>query len=172
MRDRVRVRAGARAAVAADAARPRRQCAARWVVTRREILVAALLICIGCVQMAGDVFRVLPLKAFGAATHASPAPKVFTAQDGFETYANRFHLEWRDATGATQSLELTPETYAGISGPYNRRNVYGAVFSYAPVLEANPATRLMFRTVLRRGLCGSPSVLRSEEHTSELQSQS
>jgi hypothetical protein len=128
-------------------------------VTRREILVAALLICIGCVQMAGDVFRILPLKAFGAASHASPAPKVFTAQDGFETYANRFHLEWRDATGAKQSLELTAETYSGISGPYNRRNVYGAVFSYAPVLEANPVTRPMFRTVLRRGLCGSPSVL-------------
>jgi len=128
-------------------------------MTRREIAVAALLIGVGCVQMLGDVLRVAPVKAFGAATHASPAPKVFTAQDGFETYANRFFLEWRDAGGNRQSLELTPATYSAIAGPYNRRNVYGAVFSYAPVLDANPATQGMFRAVLRRGLCGSPSVL-------------
>jgi len=32
----------------------------------------------------------------------------------------------------------------GIGGPFNRRNVYGAVFAYAPVLEANPLTRPMF----------------------------
>ena len=128
-------------------------------MTGREIAVAAALISVGCVQMVGDVLRILPLKAFGAATGASPAPKVFTAQDGFETYANRFFLEWRDAAGSKQSLELTPATYSGIGGPYNRRNVYGAVFSYAPVLDANPLTRPMFRTVLNRGLCGSPSVL-------------
>src|SRR5882672_3820600 len=113
-------------------------------MTRRGFLTLLPLIGIGCMQMVGDVFHLPVVKAFGAATGASPAPKVFTAQDGFETYANRFFLEWRDAAGATQSLELTPQVYSGIGGPYNRRNVYGAVFSYAPVLEANPATRPMF----------------------------
>jgi hypothetical protein len=128
-------------------------------VTRREVLTAAALIGIGCAQMVGDVFRIPVLKALGAATGASPAPKVFTAQDGFETYANRFFLEWRDATGRERVLELTPEVYSGIKGPYNRRNVYGAVLSYAPVLDANPLTRPMFRAVLERAFCGTPSVL-------------
>lgn len=125
----------------------------------REVAIAGLLIGIGCAQMAGDVFGIQALKAFGAATGASPAPKVFTAQNGFETYANRFYLEWWDATGAKQALELTPEAYSSMRGPYNRRNVYGAVFSYAPVLDANPLTRPMFRTVLQRSFCGAQSVV-------------
>ena len=129
-------------------------------MTRREIIVAACLIAVGCLQMAGDALRIFPLKALGLATQASPAPKVFTAQDGFETYANRFFLEWHDKDGAQRSLELTPEVYASLAGPYNRRNVYGAMFSYAPVLDANPLTRPMFRTVLARSFCGSrPAVV-------------
>lgn len=122
---------------------------------RREVLAAGFLIVLGCLQMTGDLLRLPLLKAIGAASSASPAPKVFTAQDGFETYANRFFLEWRDAGGAPQVLELTPEVYASLRGPYNRRNVFGAVFSYAPVLDANPLTRPMFRAVLERAFCGS-----------------
>jgi hypothetical protein len=128
-------------------------------VTRREWVVAAVLILIGCAQMAGDVLRIPIAKALGAATGASPAPKVFTAQDGFETYANRFFLEWQDAAGNRRSIELTPEVYSSFRGPYNRRNVYGAVLSYAPVLDANPLTRPMFRSVLKRAFCGASSVL-------------
>lgn len=128
-------------------------------MTRRELAVAALLIGVGCAQMAGDVLRIPLLKALGAATGSSPAPKVFTAQDGFETYANRFYLEWQDATGVKQMLELTPQAYSGMRGPYNRRNVYGAVFSYAPVLDANPLTRPMFRAVLKQSFCGARPVI-------------
>lgn len=123
-------------------------------MTRRDFALAAALITVGCLQMVGDVLRIPLMKAIGAATSASPAPKVFTAQDGFETYANRFFLEWRDAGGEQKSLELTPEVYASLTGPYNRRNVFGAVFSYAPVLDANPLTRPMFRAVLARAFCG------------------
>jgi hypothetical protein len=127
-------------------------------MTAREWFVAAILLTIGCATMAGDILGIRPLKAFGLATAASPAPKVFTAQDGFETYANRFYLDWHDASGAQQTLELTPAIYAGLAGPYNRRNVYGAVFSYAPVLDANPITRPMFRRVLQRSFCGERPV--------------
>jgi hypothetical protein len=128
-------------------------------MTRRELLIATLLIAVGCAQMAGDVLGIPILKALGAATGASPAPRVFTAQDGFETYANRFFLDWEDAAGVRQVLEITPQVYSGVRGPYNRRNAYGAVFSYAPVLYSNPRTRSMFRTVLERSFCGTPSIL-------------
>lgn len=124
-------------------------------MSRREALVAAGLIAVGCLQMTGDVLGLRVVKAIGAATSASPAPKVFTAQEGFETYANRFFLEWRAADGQQHSLELTPEVYGSLAGPYNRRNVFGAVFSYAPVLDANPLTRPMFRKVLERSFCGA-----------------
>lgn len=124
----------------------------------RELAVAAALIGVGCAQMLGDVLNIPALKAIGAASGASPAPKVFTAQDGFETYANRFFLEWQDGSGANHVLELMPQFYRGVRGPYNRRNVYGAVFSYAPVLEANPLTRPMFETVMKRSFCGAQPV--------------
>lgn len=122
-------------------------------MTRREIAVGSLLIALGCATMVGDVFGLGALRAFGLATAASPAPKVFTAQDGFETYANRFYLIWYDAAGTEQRTELTPAVYAALKGPYNRRNVYGAVVSYAPVLDANPVVRPMFRSALVRSFC-------------------
>lgn len=128
-------------------------------MNRREWAVAAVLVAVGCAQMVGDVLGIPFLKALGAATGASPAPKVFTAQEGFETYANRFFLEWQDAAGKRQALELTPDVYSSFRGPYNRRNVYGAVLSYAPVLDANPLTRPMFRTVLARSFCAASPVL-------------
>lgn len=122
-------------------------------MTLRERVVAAALIALGCATMVGDVLGIPSLKALGLASAASPAPKVFTAQGGFETYANRFYLEWHDGAGVLQRTELTPAIYAGLAGPYNRRNVYGAIFSYAPVLDANPATRPMFRSMLERSFC-------------------
>lgn len=128
-------------------------------MTRRDLLIAGLLIGVGCMQMVGDILGFPVIKALGAATGASPAPKVFTAQNGFETYANRFYLEWHDASAKEHVLELTPESYSGVTGPYNRRNVYGAVISYAPVLESNPLTRLMFRTVLTRSFCGKQPII-------------
>ena len=120
---------------------------------------AALLIALGCVQMAGDLSGRPELKAAGAATQASPAPKVFTSQGGFETFSSRFFIEWQDRQGERHVLELTPETYRRLKGPYNRRNAYGAALSYAPVLAANERTRPMLDLVMRHALCGDAPLL-------------
>lgn len=127
-------------------------------MTRSDRLVAGFLIAVGCLTVAGDLSNIAVLKALGLATQASPAPKVFTAQDGFETYANRFFIGWTDDAGQPHEVELTPRAYAGLAGPYNRRNVYGAAMSYGPVLDRNPVTRPMFRSVLERSFCGTPPV--------------
>ncbi len=120
---------------------------------------AAALIVLGCVQMAGDLAGRPEIKAAGAATQASPAPKVFTSQSGFETFSSRFFIEWQDRKGAQHALELTPETYRRLKGPYNRRNAYGAALSYAPVLAANERTRPMLDLVMRHALCGDAPLL-------------
>ena len=100
--------------------------------------------------MIGDLTGFLPLKSIAAATNASPAPKVFSAVQGLETYSTRFFLELDD-----RRVELTPDVYSRIRGPYNRRNVYGAALAYAPVLP--PALR---DPVMRRALCGNAPLLR------------
>lgn len=118
-------------------------------------LAVPALLAVGLLQMAGDLTGVASLRGLGAATGASPAPKVFSAVRGLETYSTRFVLEWSDRDGHPRSLVLTPEAYAGLRGPYNRRNVYGAVLAYGPVLPA-----AMRDPVMERALCGEARLLR------------
>ena len=135
---------------------------------------AIFLVVLGLVQMTGDMLQRLGdrlsvssisslgagAKGFGAATAASPAPKVFSAVRGLETYSTRFFIEWTDRDGTENSLELTPEVNARIRGPYNRRNVFGAVLAYGPVLATDPRTQRMFDSVARYSLCGDAPLLR------------
>jgi hypothetical protein len=123
---------------------------------------ALFLLTLGLLQMAGDLLERKPfpllgraLKGVGAATTASPAPKVFSSVRGLETYSTRFFVEWDDRAGARQSLDLTPEVYGRLRGPYNRRNVYGAALAYGPVLPAE-----LRDPVMRYALCGDAPLLR------------
>lgn len=130
---------------------------ARLKRTRKAAL--ALLI-LGLAQMTGDLLRIAPLRAIGAATAASPAPRVFSAVRGYETYSTRFYVEWTDRDGAGHSLLITPQVYAHLAGPYNRRNVYGAALSYGPLLASDPRTKPMLDSVMQYAFCGDASLLR------------
>jgi len=116
---------------------------------------AALLLALGLLQMGGDLLRLPFLKNVGAATAASPAPKVFCAREGYEPYATRFFLEWVDKWGELHSQPLRAEAAGRLRGPYNRRNVYGAALAYGPIL---PET--LRGPVLACGLRGEAPVLR------------
>jgi len=120
---------------------------------------AIVLLVIGLSQMAADVFHLPALKAV-AATAASPAPKVFSSVRGLETYSTRFFVDWTDWTGQLHSVEITPHTAAGLRGPYNRRNVYGTVLSYGPIMQSDPRVRPMFESVSRYAFCGNAPLLR------------
>src|SRR5438874_6108147 len=127
----------------------------------------AFLLVLGLLQMTGDLLQSYvnepiggAVKGIGAATTASPAPKVFSAVRGLETYSTRFALEWWDRDGRAHALPLTPELYGRVRGPYNRRNVYGAVLAYGPVLATDERTRPLFESVARFALCGEAPLLR------------
>jgi hypothetical protein len=128
---------------------------------------AVLLLILGLLQMCGDLLEQAglrtvgrPLKGIGAATTASPAPKVFSVARGLETYSTRFFLEWNDRGGEEHSVLLTPEIARRIRGPYNRRNVYGAALAYGPVLATDDRTQPLFRSVVNYALCGRAPLLR------------
>ena len=128
---------------------------------------AIVLLVLGLAQMGGDLLQLAglstvgrPLKGIAAATTASPAPKVFSSVRGLETYATRFYLDWQDRAGREHSLLLTPEIYARVRGPYNRRNVYGAALAYGPVLATDERTRPLFLSVARHALDGEAPLLR------------
>src|SRR4051794_39698645 len=89
------------------------------------------LLALGLIQLTGEILMAAgattvgrAVKAVGAATTASPAPKVFTSVRGLETFSTQFTIEWDDRAGQRQTLLLTPELYQRICGPYNRRNVF------------------------------------------------
>jgi hypothetical protein len=123
-------------------------------------LAAAALIVVGTAQMVGDLAGLTAIKAIGAASHASPAPKVFTAQNGLETFSARFYIEWFDTSGELHSLQLTPATYRALKGPYNRRNPYGATIAFAPQLAASPRLAPVLDQVSRYGFCDRAPLLR------------
>lgn len=101
---------------------------------RRRNLVALVICVVGCAQMAGYLSGSVALRGIGAATAASPLPKVFSDVDGLETFASQFTLRYRQSDGTLIETAITPELYGRLAGPYNRRNVYGAALSYAPRL--------------------------------------
>ena len=124
------------------------------------LAAAALLTALGLAQMAAAALDLPRVRAVAAATGASPAPKVFTAVRGLETFSSRYVVEVETATGATERFELTPERYAALAGPYARRNAYGAAVAYGPVLAADPRTAPLLASVLHYGLCEPAPLLR------------
>jgi hypothetical protein len=121
---------------------------------------AFVLLVVGLLQMTGDLFRLPALKGIGAVTGVSPAPKVFTAVRGMEAYSTRFFLEWTDNLGVARKLQLTPEIYQRLAGPYNRRNAYGAALAGGPVMATEEKLIEMYRSVSEYALCGKAPLLR------------
>ncbi|HEY8944687.1 MAG TPA: hypothetical protein VIM73_10515 [Polyangiaceae bacterium] len=121
---------------------------------------ASVLGALALLQMAADLTGLDSLKGVAAATAASPAPKVFSAVGKLETYAVAFVLEWTDESGTRHVRRLDSELYERLRGPYNRRNVYGAVLAFGPVLAADERTRPMFDSVLRHATCNGAPLLR------------
>lgn len=90
--------------------------------------------------MLGQILNIKPLKSIGLATCAAPFTKVFCQAEcleshrEYETFAADFSVSYVTKEGVAETLEITPALYQQIKGPYNRRNVYGAVIAYGPAL--------------------------------------
>ena len=58
-----------------------------------RIWAIGVLALIGFAQMTGDLLHLSALKGIAAATGASPAPKVFSAVKGLETFSTQYFVE-------------------------------------------------------------------------------
>lgn len=94
----------------------------------------------GCSAMLGELLSNKALKGIGLASQLAPFTKVFGLahsyedQLPFETFASGFTLHYTAPDGTNSFTKLTPEVYSQLNGPYNRRNVYGALLAYGPAL--------------------------------------
>ena len=130
------------------------------MTARRGAFVGSALVILGLTQMVADLAKLPAVRGLAAATLASPAPNVFSAVRGLETYSTRFFLEWNDRAGGPHNVEITRTVVERLRGPYNRRNVFGAALAYGPVLAATPQTRPLLDAILRSGLCGNRPLMR------------
>jgi sterol desaturase/sphingolipid hydroxylase (fatty acid hydroxylase superfamily) len=93
---------------------------------------------------------------------SSPLPIVFSHYKGVETFATRFHLYIELDTeipfNFTTTLDATK--YELIKGPYNRRNVYGAMFSFGPFFEDDALIKLRDQ-ILKYAVC-EPGMMKRE----------
>lgn len=105
----------------------------------RSNAAALILLGVGLLQLSGLLLGSQVLRGLGAASGASPLPKVFSDVRGLETFAATFTLEY-ELSGETHRKTISPEYYAGLRGPYNRRNVYAAALSYGPILPDTIST--------------------------------
>lgn len=124
-------------------------------VSRRPYSTLFVLI-IGSMQIVGYLTGIEPLRNLGRLTGASPLPFVFSHYRGLETFSPQFSVRTVNAEGVERNIAITPTRYGQLSGPYNRRNVYGAAFAFGAVLKEEGEQQLVQR-ILQYGLCpGGP----------------
>lgn len=99
-------------------------------------------------QIIGYITGIDSVRNIGRVSASSPLPIVFTEVKGVETFASDFHMQWTTENGTVESVQLTPNIYSKMKGPYNRRNIYGAAIAYGPVLP-----QPIWNSVLSYGLC-------------------
>lgn len=108
---------------------------------------------VGFLQIMGmSIPGLSPLRSLGLATTAAPLPLVFSHFRGLETFSSVFTVRVFDISGSVIEQKLDPKSYGKLTGPYNRRNVYGAVVAYGPKLVEENEKKLV-QNVLAFGFC-------------------
>ncbi len=114
----------------------------------------ALVLGIGSLQIIGLLTQIDAIRNIGRLTSASPLPFVFSDFRGLETYSLEFNITAEGTDGTSITKLITPKLYGEFKGPYNRRNVYGAVLAYGPKLH-EPSEKPMVDSVLKYGFCNN-----------------
>jgi hypothetical protein len=92
---------------------------------------------------------------------------VFSSHQGWESFSPRFDVDVRYADGRTEHVHIDPAVYSRLPGPYNRRNIYGAVMAFGPLL-AEGNRRVMRDTVLRYAFCHGGPLARLSERPADV----
>jgi len=89
---------------------------------------------IGCLQPFGYIIGSNTIRGIGFMTAASPLPLVFSSYNGYETFSNSYVADI-ETNNETINIVLNNKMFSDIAGPYNRRNVYGAIMSHGPFFD-------------------------------------
>jgi len=107
-----------------------------------------LLLLLGSLNLIGYLFFSPTLQAIAFASASSPLPFVFSAYEGVETYS----LKYSSILINNETVVDLYDAYSKIDGPYNLRNVYGAMFTYGPLFKNEKFIQLR-QNILYWGIC-------------------
>ena len=117
-----------------------------------QCMIISLLFLLGAFNMLGLIFNSPTMKGVAIASVASPLPFVFSSYQGIETFSTTFNMQVTFKNGTCTELPLDHKLSAKLQGPYNRRNVIGAVFSHGPFFN-DPKMITIRDQILDWGFC-------------------
>lgn len=130
-------------------------------------LAVAFLLGLGCLHIVGYAIGSATIKGIAFSTAASPLPLVFSAYNGIETFSTSFELNATLYNNTNVIMELNNKNYGNMQGPYNRRNVYGAIFCYGPFFNTTE-TKALRQMILTYGMCNNGSLAKEFGFTEPL----
>ena len=119
-------------------------------IAYNTMLVA--LIAVGCLSSVGFIFGMPTVRAVGTISVVSPLPLVFSTYYRQETFSTYFTLDIYTTNDTRIIIPMTRDVYEKIDGPYNKRNVYGVVFSHGPFFRSPELIQLRHQ-ILHYGFC-------------------
>lgn len=114
--------------------------------------IISLLFLLGSLNMLGMVFRSPTMRGIGIVSTASPLPFVFSSYNGIETFSTKLSMNGTFQNGTQCNFDIDHKLYSKLKGPYNRRNVIGAIFSHGPFFD-NPNMIKIRDQTLYWGFC-------------------
>jgi hypothetical protein len=98
-------------------------------------IFSILLLIIGCLQMAGYVFKNPVLRGLGFSYGASPLPTVFGTVKGIEGFSTRHRIVFINKNGETKTVYLDKKLFTHFNGSYLLKNAYSIFLAYPHVLK-------------------------------------
>lgn len=138
--------------------------------SKREILytfICLTVLIIGCLNMAGFLISNPTMRGLAIVSTSSPLPLVFSSFNSVETFSLNFTVEVKLMNNQSLIIPLTRDIYSQIDGPYNRRNVYGAIFCYGAFFDKPEFIKLR-QQVLDYAICQKKLNLNLPEYQQQL----
>ena len=125
--------------------------------TIMRFLVYALVIW-GSLNSSAFIAHNNSMKDIGFVTVSSPLPLVFSAYNGVETFATKFNVTVEYVNGTIIKTDLDSSRYNLLGGAYNRRNIYGAIFSHGPFFDQENLIKIR-NSILHYAICDPGTIM-------------
>lgn len=119
-----------------------------------KMILLIILLLIGIMSPLGYILNSPTIKGLGFISTASPLPFVFSSYNSIETFSTEFNLDINMINGSKLNINMDNNLYQSLKGPYNRRNVYGVIFSHGPFFTDSKLIEIR-QQILYWGLCSN-----------------